>query len=135
MTTITRDTLVPLAAADDGQRQLLRIALRDAMKVHEDIQINCGACQTALRVDRACPAHQKQEDTFHARLDLYWHLDCEAEEWTGRRAKEPYALSDTEVDLIRSTLAEAIAYRGTGKAVEDLALTAAYTELAHAFSE
>ena len=47
--------------------------------------------------------------------DLYWHLDREAEEWTGRRAKEPYALSDTEVDLIRFTLAEAIAYRGTAK--------------------
>ena len=135
MTTITRNTLATLEAADDGQRQLLRIALRDAMKAHEDMQVNCGPCQTALRVDRACSEHQKQEDTFHARSDLYWHLDCEAEEWIGRRSKEPYALSDTEVDLIRFTLAEAIAYRGTGKAVEDLALTAAYTELAHALSE
>jgi hypothetical protein len=135
MATITRNTLAPLEAADDGQRQLLRIALRDAMKAHEDMQVNCGPCQTALRADRACPQHQKQEDTFHARFDLYWHLDCEAEEWTGRRSKEPSALSATEVDLIRLTLAEAITYRGTGKAVEDLALTAAYTELAHALSE
>jgi hypothetical protein len=118
-----------IEAGDDGQRQLLRIALRDAMKAYEDVQASCGPCRAALAVLRACPEHQQQEDTFHARRHLYERLDQEAEVWTGRRAKEPYALSDTETGLIRSALVGAIAYRSTGTAAEDLALTAAYAEL------
>jgi hypothetical protein len=123
---------VSLDAGDDGQRQLLCIALRDAMKAHEDMQAGCASCQAALEVGLACSEHQAREDAFDARRHLYERLDLDAEWRTGLRPREPYVLSGAEASLIRSALGEAIAYRAGSKAAVELALIVAYEELRRA---
>lgn len=128
--TITMPETAPLEAVDDGQRQLLRIALRDAMKLHEDVQAACAPCRAALEVGRACPEHQDQEDTFTARRQLWDRLDAAAEIYTGRRPREPYLLSSADTAIVAAALGEAIAYRAAaGKLPADLALIAGYEEL------
>lgn len=126
MTVITTDlpraSYERLEAGDDGQRWLLDCVLKDADAWLEIPMDACPSCRGARDV---CKDHEASMELIRERSAVGLYLvSIESE-----RFARPLALTADQIRVIAAALPDAIAFRGRGRALEDLALGAAYREL------
>jgi len=126
MTLDTANHASQVQARDDMHRALLTSALHDGAAWIDMILANCPACRIA---SEACPEHMPLYERNTARGNLTicrFGFDGGLD---GASSYGPEPLSPAERRTIAAALTDAIAYRRTGNAAEDLALIAAYCEL------
>jgi hypothetical protein len=122
-------TFAGIAAADDTQRGLLGCVLRDAREWHYAFLEACPDCRAA---GGACLAHwDEHEEACQEYRGLAAHI--EGHEGLARGVACP--LDPGQRRAIRAAVGEAIAYRQDAGGLEDIALTAAYRELARQLAE